>query len=192
MERKDLEELGLTKEQIDKTLDMYHKEHDPVKKNLETAQEDLKNEKIKVSTQETTIADLKKDLEGFKDVDVSGLEKKIEDLEKDIKDKDKEYQNKIADRDFNDILKDSISAAKGINAKAIKALLDIDALKASKNQKEDIADAIKKLTEADDSKMLFGPTQVRRDDPIGGIGGINQKPQADSLASALAEKYNSK
>ena len=36
MTREELETLGLTKEQIDGTLDMYHKEHDPVQKELDT------------------------------------------------------------------------------------------------------------------------------------------------------------
>ena len=45
---------------------------------------------------------------------------------------------------------------KGRNAKAIRALLDVDTLKASKNQKDDVAAAIKALTEAEDSRMLFG------------------------------------
>lgn len=98
---------------------------------------------------------MKKDLEEFKDADVSGMKQKIEDLEKDIKAKDADYQQQIADRDFNDVLKDSINAAHGKNAKAITALLDVDTLKASKNQKEDVAAAIKVLSEAEDSKMLL-------------------------------------
>ena len=159
MKREELEALGLSKEQTDKTLNMHHAEFDPVKKELDTAKEELKNEKEKTSTQETTIGDLKKDLEAFKDADVSGMKQKISDLEKDIQTKEADYQKQIADRDFNDILKDSISAAKGINAKAITALLDVDTLKASKNQKEDIAAAIKELTEAEDSKMLFGEAE---------------------------------
>lgn len=64
MKREDLEALGLSKEQIDKVLDLHHEEYDPVKKDLEQAQEDLKSEKEKTSTQSTTIKDLKKDLEG--------------------------------------------------------------------------------------------------------------------------------
>lgn len=60
MKREELEAIGLIKEQIDKVLDKYHEEHDPVKKDLETAQKDLENEKEKTSMQETTIADLKK------------------------------------------------------------------------------------------------------------------------------------
>ena len=195
MKREELEALGLTKEQIDKTLDLYHKEHDPVQKELDTAKEDLAAEKGKVSTHEKTIEDLKKDLEEFKDADVSGLKKKIEDLETDIKTKDADYQKQIADRDFNDVLKDSINAARGKNAKAIKALLDVDTLKASKNQKEDVAAAIKALSEAEDSKMLFGeaePNPTGKGDPIGGVGGTGTKPQADSLMGALEEKYKSK
>ena len=156
MKREDLEAIGMTKEQIDKVLDMHHEEYDPVKKDLDTANADLAAEKEKTSTQETTIAGLKKDLGEFKDADVSGMKQKIEDLEKDIQTKDAAHKQEIADRDFNDLLKECITAAKGVNAKAITALLDVDTLKESKNQKEDIAAAIKALTEADDSKMLFG------------------------------------
>nr|DAI47943.1 MAG TPA: minor structural protein [Caudoviricetes sp.] len=195
MKREELEALGLTKEQIDGTLDMYHKEHDPVQKELDTVKADLTAEQEKVKTHEGTISGLKKDLEEFKDADVSGMKQKIEDLEKDIKAKDADYQQQIADRDFNDVLKDSINAAHGKNAKAIKALLDVDTLKASKNQKEDVAAAIKVLSEAEDSKMLFGeaePNPTGKGDPIGGVGGTGTKPQADNLMSALEEKYKSK
>ena len=195
MKREELEALGLSKEQIDGTLDMYHKEHDPVQKELDTVKADLTAEQEKVKTHEGTISGLKKDLEEFKDADVSGMKQKIEDLEKDIKAKDADYQKQIADRDFDDVLKDSIVAAHGKNAKAIKALLDVDTLKASKNQKEDVAAAIKVLSEAEDSKMLFGeakPNPTGKGDPIGGVGGTGTKPQADNLMSALEEKYKSR
>lgn len=188
MKREELEALGLTKEQTDKVLDMHHREYDPVKKDLETAQEDLKNEKEKTSTQETTIKDLKKDLEEFKDADVSGMKKKIEDLEEDIRVKDATHQQEIADRDFNDLLKEGITASKGRNAKAITALLDVDVLKASKNQKEDIAAALKVLSEQEDSKMLFGepdPQQVGNKDLIGRVKTGGQQTVADAKMRAV-------
>ncbi|MGN0352395.1 MAG: phage scaffolding protein [Roseburia sp.] len=187
MKREDLEALGLSKEQIDKVLDMHHEEYDPVKKDLETAQKDLESEKEKTSTQATTIKDLKKDLEEFKDADVSGMKQKIADLEKDIQTKDETHQKEIADRDFNDILKDSIAAVKGKNVKAITALLDVDTLKASKNQKEDVATALKALTEAEDSKMLFEepePTPAGNGNPIGTVTkGGNQDGDAAMRAA---------
>lgn len=194
MKREDLEALGLTKEQIDKILNMHHEEHDPVKKDLETAQQDLKNEKEKTSTQETAIAGLKKDLEGFKDVDVSGMERKIADLENNLKTKEETHKKEIADRDFNDVLKDAISSAKGKNAKAITALLDIDTLKQSKNQKEDVAAALKALSEAEDSKMLFGepaPNPVGTGNVIGQVQKTGTQ-QTESLKGAIAEYYNTK
>ena len=191
MKREDLEALGMTKEQIDKVLDMHHEEYDPVKKDLDTVNADLAAEKEKTSTQETTIAGLKKDLGEFKDADVSGMKQKIADLEEDIRKKDETHQKEIADRDFNDILKDCIASAKGKNAKAITALLDVDALKASKNQKEDIAAAIKVLTEAEDSKMLFGepePNVVGTGNPIGTVDKKNPA-ETGNLRDALSAKY---
>lgn len=188
MKREDLKVLGLSEEQIDKVLDMHHAEYDPVKKDLDKAQEDLKNEKEKISAQKTTIEGLKKDLEEFKDVDVNGMKKKIEDLEKDIKTKDETHQKEIADRDFNDILKDSITSAKGRNAKAITALLDIEVLKSSKNQKEDIAAALKALSEAEDSKMLFGesdPKVVGSGNPIGAVTKTNNQDGDAAMRAAM-------
>lgn len=113
----------------------------------------------------------KETLEKFDGIDADGLKKQVEDLQKELEDKDTEYQEKIADRDFQDMLKDAIANAKGKNAKAITALLDVDSLKASKNQKEDVEAALKKLTEAEDSKMLFGEPEVHMGsgDPIGRV-----------------------
>lgn len=192
MKREELEALGLSKEQIDKVLDAHHKELDPVQKDLGKAQDDLKAEQEITSAQKTTIDELNKSLDGFKDVDVSALKQQITKLEGDIKAKDEEHSKAIADRDFQDILKESIASVKGKNAKAITALLDIDALKASKNQKEDIAAALKKLAEAEDSKMLFGepePTVVGGGNPIGVVDkGVTSNNE--TLRGALAEKYS--
>ena len=188
MKREDLEAIGMTKEQIDKVLDMHHEEYDPVKKDLDTANADLAAEKEKTSTQETTIAGLKKDLGEFKDADVSGMKQKIEDLENDIQTKDAAHKQEIADRDFNDLLKECITAAKGVNAKAITALLDVDTLKESKNQKEDIAAALKVLAEAEDSKMLFGepePTSAGNGNPIGTVTKGGNKDGDAAMRAAM-------
>ena len=192
MTREELEALGLTKEQSDKILGMHHKELDTVKKDLEAAQKDLENEKEKTSTQDTTISGLKKDLEEFKDADVSGMKKKTEDPEADIRTKDADHQREIADRDFNDLLKESIAGVEGRNAKAITALLDVETLKASKNQKEDIAAALKTLAEAEDSKMLFGgpePNPIGTGSPIGEVR-KDSVPKGDTLRDAIAEHYS--
>lgn len=143
-------------------------------KDYEAQKEKLDAAEQKASASETTINSLKEDLKKFEGVDVTGLQQKITDLETDLKNKDTDYQQKLADRDFEDLLSESIRSANGRNAKAIRALLEVDKLKESKNQKDDVAAAIKALTEAEDSKMLFGETDEAAE--IGNvIGSVKQK-----------------
>ncbi len=144
-----------------------------VKENYKTVV-DYDKQKEKLDASEAKVKTLTESMEKFKDVDPEALKKSIEDLKKELETKDAEYAGKIADRDFEDILKDAITVAKGKNIKAIRALLDLDALKSSKNQKEDVAEAIKKLTEAEDSSFLFasddGDGQDDGDDGAGVVG----------------------
>lgn len=148
----------------------------------------LESASEKLETAEKTMKGLKEELEGYKDVDVSGLQKQIEDLTEDLKKKDEEYQRQLSDRDFTDLLKDSISQAKGRNAKAITALLDVETLKASKNQKEDITAALKALSEQEDSKMLFGepdPKPVGNGNLIGQVTGGGAQAADDAKMRAV-------
>lgn len=131
---------------------------------------EIQSEKLKIT--EGKVTTLTESLDKFKDVNVDELNRTIATLKTDLANKDQELKDKIADRDFNDLLKDSITSAKGRNAKAITALLDLETLKASKNQKEDITAALKTLAEAEDSKMLFGepePYVLGKGDPIGSV-----------------------
>ncbi len=61
----------------------------------------------------------------------------IDKLNQQLKDKDAEYAAKEADRIFADTIKEAIKTAGGRNEKAVMAMLDMDALKASKNQSEE-------------------------------------------------------
>jgi len=152
-----------------------------------SADYDVQAEKLK--TAEGKVTTLTESLDKFKDVNVDDLNATIATLKTDLANKDQELKNKIADRDFNDLLKDSIASAHGKNAKAIMALLDVDSLKESKNQKEDIAAALKGLSEAEDSKMLFGtadPEVVGGGNPIGSITKPgNQTGATDAMRSIM-------
>lgn len=152
----------------------------------QTKKLDAANEMIKAN--DTAMKDLQGKLDGFKDVDVSGLNQRIKDLETENANIQKDCDAKIADRDFNDLVKESIAAVNGKNPKAITALLDVETLKASKNQKEDIATALKALTEKEDSKMLFGepePNPVGTGNLIGQVRGGNST-SADEAAMRAA------
>jgi hypothetical protein len=183
VELTDEQKATITKEMGEnyKTIADWQKQHDKVQ-NL-TEQLDSTKEALKK----------------FDGVDADALNKQIAELNDELKNKETEYQNQIADRDFQDMLKDSIASAKGKNAKAITALLDLETLKASKNQKEDIAAALKTLTEAEDSKMLFGdsePDVVGKGDPIGAVTKNNGSGDAwlnqMMAAAGISESNNDK
>lgn len=144
------------------------------------------NDTIKAS--DTAMKDLQTKLDEYKDVDVSALNQRIVDLETEKGNIESDYQKKLAERDFNDLIKDGIATAHGKNVKAITALLDTETLMQSKNQKEDIAAAIKTLTEAEDSKMLFGDAVeiAGKGNPIGDIGGGKLTPEEKEEADCRA------
>lgn len=149
----------------------------------QTKKLDAANETIKAN--DIAMKDLQTKLDGFKDVDVSGLNQRIKDLETEKANIQKDYDAKIADRDFDDLVKESIAAVNGKNAKAITALLDVETLKASKNQKEDITAALKALTEAEDSKMLFGEPEPKPAGTGNLIGRVNGSGGASTEEAAM-------
>lgn len=161
-------------------------------KDYEKQVEKLNEANDTIKANDIAMKDLEEKLKDFKDVDVAGLNETIENLKKDNTRIENEYKDKMAQRDFNDLIRDAITSAHGKNAKAITALLDTDTLMQSKNQKEDIAAAIKTLTEAEDSKMLFGEPDPKPDgktNPIGKVGGGDHPKATESMADALREHY---
>ncbi len=169
-------------------------EHYKLNADYEKVSGELDKANKTILANDTAFKDLQSKLAEYKDVDVTALNERIKNLETEKNTIETNYRQQLEDRDFDDIVKDAITAASGRNVKAIKALLNMDELKKSKNQKEDVAAAIKTLTEAEDSKMLFGtsepqPTGNKRD--VGGqvfTGGSGR--QADTLVDALMAHYN--
>ena len=124
-------------------------------------------------------------LQAFAGVDIEALRGEVETLKKDMAAKEADFQSQLADRDFQSLLMAGITEAKGKNPKAIAALLDIDALKASKNQKEDTAAAIKALAESDaylfgDSSTNTTPAKVK----TGGEHTENNETSSDPFVAA--------
>ena len=96
----------------------------------------------------------KDSLKAFEGVDVAQLQSKISELNGQLADKDKEWQGKLDEMAFDGVLKDVIAKAKGRSEKAIRALLDLDTLKASKNREADAEAAVEALKK--DAGYLFG------------------------------------
>jgi len=154
MERKFLETLVIDKKGglLDKeTVEKIIVEHGKSTEKQKADNEALTTERDSLKTQ---LEEISKKLGEFDGVDPAALKKEIEDLRSEMTTKEAEFTTQLADRDFQALVNSSISAEKGLNPKAITALLEIDKLKTSKNQKEDVAAALKTLRESD--AYLFG------------------------------------
>ena len=105
---------------------------------------------------------------------------------------------RLEDLRFDAMLEGAIRDAKGRNLKAIKALLDTDALKASKNQAADAQAAVAALTQAEDSAFLFGPPDSKPTGQKADVGGKTDtkppegKEEPASLHDALNQRYGRK
>lgn len=166
MKREDITKVfeGATDEQINALLDINSADIGNAKKKLEAERDNYK------SQLETAQNALKE----FDGVDVKDLQGKIETLTNDLKTQEIEYQNKIAEMEFNSVLDGAISKSGAKNAKAVKALLDLDTLKASKNQADDITKALETVKSENDfmftsDEPIKNPVKNTGDPPANGI-----------------------
>ena len=146
MKTEDLQAKGLTQEQIDYVMAEYGRELNGVK-------QDRDNYKAQLAAAQAT-------LKSFEGVNVQELQGKITQLTSDLAVKETEYQKQIADRDFNDHLKTTAEGFKPRDLKAVMPFLDVEKLKASKNQEADIKAALDVVKK--DNAYLFQDINIPR------------------------------
>ncbi len=190
MKTESLKALGLTDEQIAAVMKENGLDIAAEQKKATKLEVERDNYKAKLETAQET-------LKGFDGVDVNELKGKIDALTADLAKKDSEYKTKIADMEFNAVLDAAVSGSKAKNAKAVRALLDVDSIKASKNQSDDIKAAIEKVKSEND--FLFYGTSVPGGggNPPGADTGITKEAFAKmgygarvKLKQTDPEKYN--
>lgn len=171
-----LSEFGITipeesKEAFEKSLNENYKTVAEVDKIKEKNQ--LLTEQLKTATES---------LDKFKEIDIGALNGQIDTLKNTLSEKDREYQEKIASMEFDTALDAAITGAKAKNNKAVRALLDIDALKSSQNRDADIASSLEKIKQEND--YLFVSDEPIKN-PTGYTGGTGAGG-ADPLAAIRA------
>jgi hypothetical protein len=157
MKREFLEGLGLEKGVIDQIMDENGK--------------DINREKNRADTYKTQLDDAKTSLKAFEGVDVKDLQGKVTQLTADLAAKETEYAQKLADRDFTDLVGKYAAEYKAHDVKAVMPFLDTEKLKSSKNQDADIKAAFEGLKK--DQSYLFNDPTVPR--VVGSTSGADQK-----------------
>lgn len=154
MKKEELLELGLTEEQIQGVFKLNGQDINSIKSERDNLKSELEVANNKIS--------------------------ELGDYE-DVKSEVEKYKNEISDLKLNHSIENSLMKSKVKNPKAAKALLDIEALKNSKNFDSDLENQIKSMKESD--SYLF---EVEGSS-VGGAGSVNEPNVKDMTYSQMVE-----
>lgn len=159
MTRKELEDLGLSKEQADSVMKINGDDIENAKSALTT---EVKNLKAELSGLKTQVSDRDKQLETLKASagDNETLTKQIAELQAENTKVKETHEAEMNQLKVDFAVEKALTGAKAKNIKAVKALLDLTDAKLDKEGNvKGLQDQIDKLTTADDTKFLFDVAQ---------------------------------
>lgn len=159
MKRKELEGLGLTKEQADGVMKINGADIENAKSvsaaeitNLQTEIEGLNGQ---VKERDKQLEDLKKSAS-----DNAELQKQIEQLQTDNATAKANHESEMKQLKVEYAVEKALTGANAKNIKAVKALLDLDDAKLDKDGNvKGLQEQIDKLVSGEDTKFLFNEVQ---------------------------------
>lgn len=155
MTRKQLEDLGLTKEQADSVMKING---DDIENAKGTASTEIKNLQTEVEGLKTQVSDRDSQLETLKASagDNADLKKKIEDLQTENATAKATHESELNQLKIDFAVEKALTGAKAKNITAVKALLDLKDAKFDKEGNvKGLAEQIEKLTSDEGTKFLF-------------------------------------
>lgn len=155
MTRKQLEDLGLTKEQADSVMKING---DDIENAKGTASTEIKNLQTEVEGLKTQVGDRDKQLEALKASagDNADLKKQIEDLQTENATAKATHESELNQLKIDFAVEKALTGAKAKNIKAVKALLELGEAKLDKDGNvKGLDEQIEKLRSGDDTKFLF-------------------------------------
>ena len=155
MTRKQLEDLGLTKEQADSVMKING---DDIENAKGTASTEIKNLQTEVEGLKTQVGDRDKQLETLKASagDNADLKKQIEDLQTENATAKATHESELNQLKIDFAVEKALTGAKAKNITAVKALLDLKDAKFDKEGNvKGLAEQIEKLTSDEGTKFLF-------------------------------------
>lgn len=159
MTRKQLEDLGLSKEQADSIMKING---DDIENAKSASAAEIKNLQTEVSGLKTQVTDRDKQLETLKTAagDNETLTKQIADLQAENTKVKETHESEMNQLKVDFAVEKALTGAKAKNIKAVKALLDLEDAKLDKEGNvKGLQEQIDKLTSGEDTKFLFNEVQ---------------------------------
>ena len=203
MTRKQLEDLGLSKEQVDSVIKING---DDIENAKSVSAAEIKNLQTEVDGLKTQVSDRDKQLETLRVSagDNESLKKQIEDLQTENQTAKEKHESELTQLKVDFAVEKALTGAKAKNITAVKALLDLNDAKLDKDGNvKGLAEQIEKLTSSDDTKFLFDAPKKQQQKFRGFQPGASaqQKPGTevdtskmnyDELCAYLAENPDAK
>jgi hypothetical protein len=169
MTRKQLEDLGLSKEQADAIIKING---DDIENAKSVSSAELKNMQTEVDDLKGQVKDRDKQLETLKAStgDNEALTKQIADLQKANTDAAAAHESEMNKLKIDFAVEKALKSAGAKNLKAVRALLELEDAKFDKEGNvKGLAEQIEKLTSGDDTKFLFNEVQQQNQNTFKGF-----------------------
>lgn len=204
MTRKELEDLGLSKEQVDSVIKINGTDIENAK-TASTAE--IKNLQTENTGLKTQISDRDKQLETLKAStgDAEAMKTQIANLQKANTDATATHESEMTQLKVDFAVEKALTGANAKNIKAVKALLDLTDSKLDKDGNvKGLQEQIDKLTADEGTKFLFDVTQTKQQPTFKGFqpGASSEtkpgtetdpsKMNYDELCAYLAENPDAK
>lgn len=156
MKRKFLEDLGLTKEQIDSVMAENGKDIETEKEKATATVAELEDIKNQLKEANSTITDLKKN-----NADNEALQTKVKEYEDTIKTQKAEYEAKVTNLTLDTAIEKALLKANAKHSDLLTARIDKSKLVIKESGVEGLEEQVKSLQET--YKDLFGTSITGRD-----------------------------
>ncbi len=169
MTRKQLEDLGLSKEQIDSIMKING---DDIENAKSASAAEIKNIQAEVTGLKAQVTDRDKQLETLKSAagDNETLTKQIADLQAENTKVKETHESEMNRLKIDFAVEKALTGAKAKNIKAVKALLDLTDAKLDKDGVvKGLAEQIEKLTTGEDTKFLFEAPKQKQQTNFKGV-----------------------
>ena len=163
MTKEELLALGLNEDQIKEVFKINGIDVEKAKGDFETVKNTLETKETELTTTKEQLKTANETIQSYKDMNIEDIKKSAEDYKKKFEDAETKAQEEIEALKFEHSVENALNKAGAKNVKSVKALLDLETLKDSKNVDTDLESQLTALKESDG--YLF------KDEEPGGTGG---------------------
>ena len=185
-----LKSLNLSQEVIDKIMAENGKDIAVEQKKAEKVIRERDSYKLKAESLETQVNDANTEIQKFKDMDIDGIKKAADDWKETAEKAKADADKQISQMKFDYALSAALTGAKAKNAKAVKALLDMDGLKFNDNDGKIVGLDEQLAQIKTDNDYLFEsdePTPEFVKGTNGGVGSVGGKKPSEMTYTELCD-----